>query len=122
MVNYFCNYFLGTNWVALFCIVSPDITFPREGEIFYTQEGETTTLSCVSTGYPPPVVVWQRSDISLTTTNTTEMSTNMGNVTEVTANLTITNIHRGYTDNYTCLATNLLATNTTIIPLIVECK
>ena len=90
--------------------------------MFYTQEGETTTLSCVSTGYPPPVVVWQRNGINLTTTNSTEMSTNMGNVTKVTANLTITNINRSYTDNYTCLATNLLNTDTTIIPLIVECK
>jgi len=102
--------------------VSTEITLPSEEEMFYTQEGETTTLSCVSTGYPPPVVVWQRNGISLTATNITEMPTNMGNVTEVTANLTITNIHRGYTDNYTCLATNLLATDITIIPLIVECK
>ena len=122
MVNYLCKYFSSINHIVLFYSVSPDITLPTEGETFYTQEGETTTLSCVSTGYPPPVLVWQRNGINLITTNTTEMSTNMGNVTEVTANLAITNINRGYTDNYTCLATNLLDTDTTIIPLIVECK
>ncbi|XP_065913065.1 hemicentin-1-like isoform X2 [Dysidea avara] len=100
--------------------VSTQIILPPEGETFYTQEGQTITLSCVSTGYPPPVVVWQRNGIDLTTTNSSVLSTNMGNVTEVTTNVTLTDVNRGYTDDYTCSATNLLATDITIITLIVE--
>ena len=102
--------------------VSTQIILPTEGVTFYTQEGQTITLSCVSTGYPPPVVVWKRNGIDLTTTNSSVLSTNMGNVTEVTTNVTLTDVNRGYTDDYTCSATNLLATDITIITLIVECK
>ena len=102
--------------------VSTQIILPTEGVTFYTEEGQTITLSCVSTGYPPPDVIWQRNGIALSTTNSSMMSANMGNVTEVTANVTLTDVNKGYTDNYTCSATNLLATDITIITLIVECK
>ena len=108
--------------VVQFYTVSPNITSPPEGETFYTQERHATTLSCVSTGYPPPVVVWKRNGIDLTTTNTSVLSTNMGNVTEVTANVTLTDVNRDITDYYTCSAANLLNVDITNVSLIVQCK
>ena len=111
--------------VIITLVVSPDITSPSEGQIHYTQEGQTTTLSCISTGYPPPLVVWERSGEILsehTSISNTTMSTNMGNITEVTVNLTITNVSREDTGYYTCSATNLLGGNIRNVFLIVQCK
>ena len=111
--------------VIITVIVSPDITSPSEGQIHYTQEGQTTILSCISTGYPPPLVVWERSGEMLSehiSISNTTMSTNMGNITEVTVNLTITNVSREDTGYYTCSASNLLGGNIRNVSLIVQCK
>ena len=111
--------------VIITLVVSPDITSPSEGQIHYTQEGQTTTLSCISTGYPPPLVVWERSGEMLsehTSISNTTMSTNMGNITKVTVNLTFTNVSREDTGCYTCSATNLLGGNIRNVSFIVKCK
>ena len=113
-VNHYIKHILFT--------VAPNITSPSEGQIHYTEEGQTTTLSCTSTGYPAPVVVWQRNGDNLTTSNSTVVSTNVGNVTEVTVNLTITDVTRDCTDNYTCSSSNLLNTTIRSVSLIVQCK
>ena len=105
--------------------VIPDITSPAERQIHYTQEGQTTTLSCISTGYPPPLVVWERSGEMLSehiSISNTTMSTNIGNITEVTVNLTITNVSREDSGYYTCSSTNLLGGNIKNVSLIVQCK
>jgi len=52
----------------------------------------------------------------------TTMSTNIGNITEVTVNLTITNVSREDTGYYTCTATNLLGDDIMNFSLIVQCK
>jgi len=102
--------------------VPPDITLPSEGQIHYTQEGQTITLSCVGTGYPSPLVVWNRSVEMLSehrSISNTTVITNMGNITEVTVNLTIMNVSRQDTGYYTCIANNHITRNTF---LIVHCK
>jgi len=105
--------------------VSPDITSPSEGQIHYTQEGQTTMLSCISTGYPPPLVVWEKSGEMLSErsliSNTT-IPTGVGNITEVTVNLTTTNVSREDTGYYTCSTTNLLGEDILTIFNIVQCK
>ena len=73
-------------------------------------EGDTTTLTCEATGYPPPTVVWSTSNEDYSdrvlASDSVSVPTGYGNVTRVSLNLTITSASREDTGVYMCSANN----------------
>ena len=88
------------------------------------EEGNNITLSCVGTGYPSPLVQWRELNGSLNDeipyTNM-PMLINEGIVTNVTADLIITDAYREDTGVYECFVNNSLSSDTRNFSLIVQC-
>ena len=87
-------------------------------------EGQNTTLTCVGVGHPPPLVQWRKLNGSLServSITNMSMSTNEGNITRVTVDLTFTGAYREDTGVYECSAINLLNNATRNVSLIVQC-
>ena len=90
----------------------------------YIQERENITVRCIGVGHPPPLVQWRKLNGSLSdrvSSTNMSMSTNEGNVTRVTVDLTLTTVSREDTGIYVCSASNLLNTVTRNISLVVQC-
>ena len=89
------------------------------------KEGNNGTFTCVGVGYPPPLVQWRKLNGSLSdrvSITNMSMSTNEGNVTNVTVDLIFTGTHREDTGVYECSISNLLNYVTGNMCLIVQCK
>ena len=94
------------------------------GETEYIEEENNVTFRCVGVGYPPPLVQWRKLNGSLSdrvSINNMSMSTNEGNVTNVTVDLIFTGAYREDTGVYECSVSNLLNDVTGKILLIVQC-
>ena len=94
------------------------------GETALIKEGNNVTLRCVGVGYPPPLVQWRKLNGSLSdrvSITNMSMSTNEGNVTNVTVDLIFTGAYREDTGVYECSVSNLLKYVTRNISLIVQC-
>ena len=90
----------------------------------YVREGENITLRCTGVGYPPPLVEWRKINGSLsdrTSVTNMSMSTNKGNVTNVTVDLIFTGTYSDDTGVYECLVSNLLNDVTGNVSLTVQC-
>ena len=73
-------------------------------------EGSTFTVTCEAMGYPPPLIVWTRtngilSDRVSLSNNITSL-TKDGFVSSIRVNLTISNASREDTGEYQCFANN----------------
>ena len=90
------------------------------------REGNTTTITCEAFGYPPPTVVWNRINGSLSNrvsvSNSVIASAGNGNVTRVSVNLTITNASREDTGVYTCSANNSIGSDNSDVNITIQCK
>ena len=90
------------------------------------REGDTTTITCESFGYPPPTIVWNRIDGNLSdrvsVSDSVSVPTGNGNVTRVSVNLTITNAYREDTAVYTCSANNSIGSDKRNVNITVQCK
>ena len=90
------------------------------------REGNTTTITCEAFGYPPPIVVWNRINGILSdrvsVSDSVSVPTGYGNVTRVSVNLTITNAYREDTGAYTCSANNSIGSDSSNVPITVQCK
>ena len=90
------------------------------------REGDTTTITCEASGYPPPTIVWNRIDGNLSdrvsVSDSVSVPTGNGNVTRVSVNLTITNAYREDTGVYTCSANNSIGSDNRSINVTVQCK
>ena len=90
------------------------------------REGNTTTITCEASGYPPPIVVWNRIDGNLSdrvsVSDSVSVPTGNGNVTRVSVNLTITNAYREDTGVYTCSANNSIGSDSRSINVTIQCK
>ena len=90
------------------------------------REGNTTTITCEAFGYPPPTVVWNRingiSSDRVSVSDSVSVPTGYGNVTRVSANLTITNASREDTGVYTCSANNSIGSESRNVSITVQCK
>ena len=101
-----------------------EIIEPIGGETELIKEGNNFTFRCVGVGYPPPLVQWRKlngilSDgVSITNMS---MSTNEGNLTDVTVDLIIIEAYREDTGVYECSVSNLLNNATGNVSLIVQC-
>ena len=101
-----------------------EIIEPIGGETEYIEEGNNVTLRCVGVGYPPPLVQWRKLNGSLSdrvSIANMSMSTNEGNVTNVTVDLIFTGAYREDTGMYECSVSNLLNYVTRNGSLIVQC-
>ena len=83
-------------------------------------------IACEALGYPPPSVVWSRSNGTLSdrvsVSDSVSVPTGYGNVTRVSVNLTITNASREDTGVYMCSANNSVGNNSKSIIITVQCK
>ena len=92
------------------------------------REGNTTTITCEALGYPPPTIVWSRTNGTfafsdrVSVSDSVSVHTGYGNVTRVSVNLTITNSSREDTGVYMCSANNSVGSNNETINITVQCK
>ena len=90
------------------------------------REGNTTTITCETLGYPPPTIVWSRTNGTLSdrvsVSDSVSVPTGYGNVTRVSVNMTITNASREDTGVYMCSANNSVGSDTKSINITVQCK
>ena len=101
-----------------------EIIEPIGGETEYIEEGNNDTFRCIGVGYPPPLVQWRKLNGSLSdrvSITNMSMSTNEGNVTNVTVDLIFTGAYRDDTGVYECSVSNLLNYDTRSTDLIVQC-
>ena len=109
------------------CITgAAEILEPSQERTEYIKEGNNNTFRCVGAGYPPPLVQWRKfnglllSDrVSITNMS---MSTNEGNITRVTVDLTISGAYRDDTGVYVCSVSNLLNSVEINVMLNIQCK
>ena len=94
---------------ALYYLVPPRITVPAENYTEVVTRGNTVTIMCVALGYPPPTIVWNKingtlSDrVSLTNDS---VPVGSGNIPSVRVNLTITAVDMEDMGIYQCDAGN----------------
>ena len=101
-----------------------EIIEPSGGETEVIKEGNNVAFRCVGVGYPPPLVQWRKLNGSLSdrvSITNMSMSTNEGNVTNVTVDLIFTGVYREDTGVYECSVSNLLNDVTRNMSLIVQC-
>ena len=113
-------------WILMYCLAvdAAEIIVPIGEETEYTEEGRNVTFRCVGVGYPPPLVQWRKLNESLSdrvSITNISMSTNEGNVTNVTVDLIFTEVYREDTGVYECSVSNLLNCVTRNISLTVQC-
>ena len=88
-------------------------------------EGNTTTITCETFGYPPPTIVWSRTNGTLSdrvsVSDSVSVLTGNGNVTRVSVNLRITNASREDTGVYTCSANNSIGSDNRNVSITVQC-
>ena len=108
----------------MYVIIGTTITSPLNDAT--VREGSTTTIICEAFGYPPPTVVWNRSNEMLSdrvsVSDSVSVHTGNGNVTRVSVNLTITNASREDTGVYTCSANNSIGSESRNVSITVQCK
>jgi len=89
-------------------------------------ENNTIIITCEVIGYPPPTIVWSRSNGALSdrvsVNNSVSVPTGNGNVTRVSVNLTITDAFREDTGMYTCSANNSIGSDNRNVNITVQCK
>ena len=90
------------------------------------REKNKSTITCEAFGYPPPTVVWNRINGTLSdrvsVSDSVSVPTGYGNVTRVSVNLIITNASREDTGVYMCIAYNNISSNNVNISITVQCK
>ena len=111
-------------FICMYVIIGTTITSPLNDAT--VREGSTTTIICEAFGYPPPAVVWNRSNEMLSdrvsVNDSVSVHTGNGNVTRVSVNLTITNASREDTGVYTCSANNSIGSDSSNVSITVQCK
>ena len=92
----------------------------------FVTERNTVKFTCEAIGYPPPIVVWNRNNGTLSdrvsVSDSVSVPTGNGNVTRVSVNLTITNASREDTGVYTCSANNSIGSDNRNVSITVQCK
>ena len=111
-----------------FVTVAPTISTPMEGQQFNITEGSNGSITCTTTGYPVPTVVWQNSNGSSLSNNRLVSgspvisSTGVGNVTSVSVELMVIGAMRVDSGMYRCSANNSINSTTRNVTIIVLCK
>ena len=85
-------------------------------------ESSTTEIICEAVGYPPPTIVWSKTNGSFSDRVSVNNNAENGNRTSVSVKLTITNASREDTGVYTCSANNSIGSSNRNINVTVQCK
>jgi len=89
-------------------------------------EGNSITIMCESIGYPPPTIVWSRSNGALSdrvsVSDSVSVSTGNKNVTRVSVNLTLINASSEDSGVYICFAKNSAGVDNRNVSITVQCK
>ena len=106
------------------CYIGTTITDSLNKTI--VREGNTATITCEAFGYPPPTVVWNKINGTLSDrvslSDNVSVPTGYGNVTKVSVNLIITKASREDTGVYTCSANNDIGSDSSNVSITVQCK
>ena len=107
--------------------VAPSVVDPTNNiTTVVINENNSTEIICEVIGYPPPTVVWSRTNGTLSeivsVSDNVSVPTGYGNVTRVSVNLTITNASREDTGVYMCSANNSVGSDNKSINIIVQCE
>ena len=90
------------------------------------RERNNVTITCEALGYPPPTVVWSRTNGTLSdrvsVSDSVSVPTGYRNVTRVSVKLTITNASREDTGVYMCSANNSVGSDNGNASVTVEYK
>ena len=110
----------------MLCIHSLGVTVVNPFNETVIRERNITTITCEALGYPPPTVVWSRTNGNLSdrvsVSDSVSVPTEYGNVTRVNVNMTITNASREDTGMYMCSASNEIGSDNGNATIIVQCK
>ena len=102
------------------------IITPMNSTTTVMAEGDTTTITCEAIGYPPPTIVWSRTNGTLSgrvsVSDSVSVPTGNGNVTSVSVNLTLTNANREDTGLYECSSSNSVGSDNRNISVTVQCE
>ena len=86
------------------------VTNPMENTAIVITEGNNTTITCEALGYPPPTIVWSKTNGPLSdrvsVSDSVSFPTGNGNVERVSVSLTLTNADREDAGLYQCTASN----------------
>ena len=89
-------------------------------------EGNTTTVTCKATGFPPPTIVWSRTNGAIShrvsVSDAVRVPTGYGNITTVSINLTVANASREDTGVYICSANNSIGSDSRNLSIVVQCE
>ena len=124
----FCttNKNLGYNSYICTCVYYTGVAKVTPLNDTIVREGSITTIMCEALGYPPPTVIWSRTNGTLSdrvsVSDNDIVSTGYGNVTRVGVNLTITSASREDTGVYMCSANNSVGSDSGNASVTVECK
>ena len=112
--------------MLIITIVPPVITTQLENTTTVITEGDNTTIECEAIGYPPPTIMWSRTNGILSgrvsVSDSTSVRIGNGNVTSVSVNLTLQNANTEDTGLYQCSATNNVGTDVKNSNITVQCK
>ena len=112
--------------MLIITIVPPVITTQLENTTTVITEGDNTTIECEAIGYPPPTIMWSRTNGTLSdrvsVSDSTSVRIGNGNVTSVSVNLTLQNANTEDTGLYQCSATNNVGTDVKNSNVTVQCK
>ena len=104
---------------------SPNITDPSGSTARGIGEGDNITITCKALGYPPPTIVWSKTNgtlshrVSLSNSITTYIG--ISRLPYVTKNLTLTNANGGDAGLYLCTASNSVGRDVKNIDILVHC-
>ena len=89
-------------------------------------EGSTTTIHCEAIGYPPPTVIWSRTDGILSdrvsVSDSDRAPTGHVNAMSVNITLRINTASREDTGDYICFANNSIGSDSSNVSITVQCK
>jgi len=124
-LGHYCVYYQTTyhNDLLLFVslVVVPVISVPMEGSTVLINENSSTTIDCTATGFPLPIVGWERVDGSGLSTRLS-MTNPVTNETITSVFLVVTGVSREDSGAYRCSAVSDVGSDNSTVNLVVQCK
>ncbi|XP_065885775.1 leucine-rich repeats and immunoglobulin-like domains protein 1 [Dysidea avara] len=110
---------------SLCSVYLPNITNPLENTTTAIAEGDTMTITCGVLGYPPPTIIWSKTNGTLSNRASMSISTTTfigsSRLPYVRRNVTFTNFYREDTGSYQCRANNSASIATRSLIIIQDC-
>jgi len=105
-------------------LVLPTITYPTEDTSSTIFEGNSITFTCEALGYPPPIIVWSKTNDGVLSdrisVSNVSAPNGYGNVTNISSTLTITSADVDDRGVYECTAVNRVSSTSIFFTLDVD--